>query len=585
MRTRVGGLACALVASACGWAAAPSPAAAAGQRVFLLGDSVMAGLRFSSAAEATLSSTFDVTLDAKVCRALREPSCSTKYDGQPPAALTVLRASAGRIGDALVMMAGYNDANIGPGVDAIMAEVAAQGVPHVLWLTYRNSSGRYSGSNATLWAKTAEYPTLTVADWNAWSAGHGDWFGGDGLHLTGSGAMALAQFIVANLETVFAGGSPTAPARCSGTTAGTPVGAGPAGPASVAPAGGFTPAGPVRMANTRDGAPLGGGNALGVDLSSAVPAGATAALVTLTATGPCDDGFLTAYACGTALPVASNVNYTRRHDRANTAVVLLGTDRHLCVYSYATTDVVVDLSGWWAPGQGWRYQPSDPARLVDTRDGKGARAPLVGKRAAGSTLPVMVTAWPSSPLAPAAVLLNVTATNAETPGFVTVAPCGAAMPVVSTLNLAPGEVVANVAVAAVGGDGTVCIFTSAAIHLVVDLEGWFGAIGALLAPQTPQRIVDTRTGLGGAKLGAATALTVTGSGAGAWVNATAVDPHDDGFLTVHPCGPLPLVSNANYRAGAVVPALAAVGATGGTFCITSRAATELVVDRLGTLVS
>src|SRR5437764_8450356 len=99
MRRWAGGLAGVLVAVACGWPAAP--AAAAGQRVFLLGDSVMAGLRFSSAAEATLDATYDVTLDAKVCRALREPSCSTKYDGQPAAALTVLRTNAGHIGDAL----------------------------------------------------------------------------------------------------------------------------------------------------------------------------------------------------------------------------------------------------------------------------------------------------------------------------------------------------------------------------------------------------------------------------------------------------------------------------------------------------
>src|SRR5204863_8158987 len=119
-------------------------------------------------------------------------------------------------------------------------------------------------------------------------------------------------------------------------------------------ASGFMPTGPVRITDTRPGPPLGGRSALDVDLSATVPAGATAALVTLTATGPCDDGFLTAYACGAPLPLASNVNYTRRHDRANTAVVLLGADRQLCVYAYATTDVVVDLSGWWAPGQGWR---------------------------------------------------------------------------------------------------------------------------------------------------------------------------------------------------------------------------------------
>ena len=580
IRRLAGGLACTLVALTCGWTAAPAPAGATGERVFLLGDSVMAGLRFSSAAQAALSSAYAVTLDAKVCRTLREPSCSTKYDGQPPAALTVLRANAGRIGDALVMMAGYNDGNLGPGLDAIMAEANAQRIPHVLWLTYRNISGRYSGSNATLWARAADYPTLTVVDWDAYSAGHGDWFGGDGLHLTGSGATGLAQFLLANLPTMFS----AAPSRCNGPSTGTPTVPAAGGAPAVGAAGGFMPAGPVRVTDTRDGPPLGAGNALDVDLSAAVPAGATAALVTLTATGTCADGYLTASACGASMPLASNVNYTRGHDRANSSVVLLGGDRHVCVYSSATTDVVVDLSGWWAPGQGWRYEPAAPARLVDTRDAKGARSPVVGKRAAGSTLPVTVTAWPSSPLAPAAVHVTVTATDADAAGFVTVSPCGSSTPTVSTLNLGPGEVVANVAATAVGGDGTVCVYTSAAMHVVVDLEGWFGSTGSLLVPQTPQRIVDTRTGLGGTRLRASAPLSVPASGAGAWVNATAVGPDDNGFLTVHPCGPLPLVSNANYRAGAVVPALAAVGAGPSGFCITSLAATDLVIDRLGTLV-
>ena len=580
IRRLAGGLACTLVALACGTAVASRPAGAAGQRVFLLGDSVMAGLHFSGAAQALLDTTYDATLDAKVCRTLREPSCSTRFDGQPPAALTVLRANAGRVGDALVMMAGYNDGNVGPGLDAIMAEADAQGIPHVLWLTYRNTTGRYSGSNATLWAKTADHPTLTVADWDAYSAGHGDWFGGDGLHLSGSGAMALAQFLVVNLETMFA----AAPSRCTGPSTGSPAVPTAAGSPSVGAAGGFTPAGPERLIDTRGGPPLGGGDVVDVDLSTAVPPGATAALVTLTATGTCADGFLTASACGTRVPLASNVNYTRRRDRANTAVVVLGADRHVCVYSSATTDVVVDLSGWWAPGQGWRYEPAAPARLVDTRDAKGAQSAIVGKRAAGSTLPVTVTAWPSSPLAPAAVLVNVTATDAETAGYVTVSPCGSPAPLVSTLNVSPGDVVADVAATPVSGNGTVCVYTSAPMNIVVDLEGWFGSTGSLLAPQTPQRIVDTRTGLGGRRLAAGASLAVPAGGDGAWVNTTAVAPDDDGFLTVHPCGPLPLVSSADYRAGAVVPALAAIGAANGAFCVTSLAATDLVVDRLGTLV-
>ena len=99
------------------------------------------------------------------------------------------------------------------------------------------------------------------------------------------------------------------------------------------------------------------------------------------------------------------------------------------------------------------------------------------------------------------------------------------------------------------------------MHVVVDLEGWFGSTGALLAPQTPQRIVDTRTGAGGTRLAAGATLTVA-SPTGAVVNVTATGPAAGGYLTVHPCDAVPWVSNANYGPGDVVPALAAVG-TGG----------------------
>ncbi len=587
MRRSAAALATLLVALTASVLLPITPASAATPpKVFLLGDSVMAGLNFSGDARALLDASYDVTLDAKVCRTLREPSCSTKYDGQPTAALTVMRANAGALGDVLVMMAGYNDGNIGPGVDALMAEAEAQHVPHVLWLTYRNTNGRYTSSNATLSDEAAQHPTMVVADWDAYSSGHSDWFGGDGLHLTGAGAMGLATFLKANVDAVMAGRSTAVgTGRCRGAVSGAPAAAAPAAAAKVAPASGFVAVAPARVADTRAGDPLGAGKVLDVDLSAVVPAGASAAMVNLTAVDPCAAGYLTGYACGTAVPVASNVNYERGATRANLAIVVLGQERHLCVYSYATADVVVDVSGWLAPGQGWRYQALTPSRLVDTRDAFRSTSSVVGQRAAGATLPVTVTPWPEAPASPAAVLVNVTAIGADGPGYVTVSACGGRGPALaSTLNVERGETAANLAASAVAGDGTICVFTSTAMHVVVDLEGWFGSAGSLLAPQTPQRVVDTRTGTGGSRLSAGATLEVPSS-TGAVVNVTATGPMAAGYLTVHPCDAVPWVSNANYTAGGVVPALAAVGTAAGGYCVTSPAATDVVIDRLATIVN
>jgi hypothetical protein len=79
-----------------------------------------------------------------------------------------------------------------------------------------------------------------------------------------------------------------------------------------------------------------------------VPAGATAVALNLTAADPTSDGYVKVYPCGGTPPVVSNVNY-RAHQvaAANLAVVKLPPDGRVCFSSYAATDLVVDLAGWF----------------------------------------------------------------------------------------------------------------------------------------------------------------------------------------------------------------------------------------------
>ena len=57
---------------------------------------------------------------------------------------------------------------------------------------------------------------------------------------------------------------------------------------------------------------------------------------------------------------------------------------------------------------------------------------------------------------------------------------------------------ANAATVALAGNGTICFTSSVPTHLIVDVVGWLGDTGGLrVAAQTPQRLVDTRIGLGG----------------------------------------------------------------------------------------
>jgi hypothetical protein len=77
------------------------------------------------------------------------------------------------------------------------------------------------------------------------------------------------------------------------------------------------------------------------------------------------------------------------------------------------------------------------------------------------------------PLDAMAVVLNVTVDQPEGTGFVTVFPCGGALPLASNVNYVAGQTVANAVTVTVGVLGRVCIHTSASTHLIVDTNAAF----------------------------------------------------------------------------------------------------------------
>jgi hypothetical protein len=109
-----------------------------------------------------------------------------------------------------------------------------------------------------------------------------------------------------------------------------------------------------------------------------------------------------------------------------------------------------------------------PARLLDTRDGTGG---WIGALATGQSIDLEVAGVAGIPDEVTGVLLNVTATDATGSAYVTVFPCGTDRPLASNLNVARGQTVAN-AVFAPLGEGKVCLFASAPLHLVVDVAGY-----------------------------------------------------------------------------------------------------------------
>jgi hypothetical protein len=132
--------------------------------------------------------------------------------------------------------------------------------------------------------------------------------------------------------------------------------------------------------------------------------------------------------------------------------------------------LVVDILGAFMPES--TYVAVLPNRVLETRTADGqigfeGASPVAGQVV---TVDVIGGAVPSSARA---VVLNLAATNAGTPGYLTVWPCGATRPLASSLNLAPGETQSNAVIVGLGTDGKICIFTQGGADLIVDLNGFF----------------------------------------------------------------------------------------------------------------
>ena len=210
---------------------------------------------------------------------------------------------------------------------------------------------------------------------------------------------------------------------------------------------------------------------------------------------------------------------------------------------------------------------------------------------AGDTLRVRVPPALPGESPPAAAALNVTATAPRGAGHLTVYACDRPLPTASNLNYPPGPgAVANLVLTALDGNGDACIYSHAGVDVVVDVAGTFtsGEPAAFTPETAPVRLVDTRSGVGGAaRLQPETELVVpVGSAAAVALNVTAAGPQAAGYLTAYPCDqPRPVASNVNYAPGQTVAVLAVARPdAAGNVCLFSKAATDVVVDLAGRFV-
>jgi hypothetical protein len=212
-----------------------------------------------------------------------------------------------------------------------------------------------------------------------------------------------------------------------------------------------------------------------------VPANARSVVVNLTAVNGTRHSHITAYPTGTAVPNASNVNYTGSKPAANLAVVPVGANGSINVKNGidpTNVDLVVDVIGYFQGGlvpveTAGLELPLNPFRLLDTRTGNGA--PL-GKVAAGGTVSLQVAGRGGVPATRLrAVLVTVTTTQEEVSGDIVAYPSGTPATTTSVLTFIPRTDMANLAIVRVGTDGMIKLTNRSGgpTHLVVDVAGYF----------------------------------------------------------------------------------------------------------------
>ncbi|MFJ6623262.1 PKD domain-containing protein [Kitasatospora sp. NPDC091335] len=333
-----------------------------------------------------------------------------------------------------------------------------------------------------------------------------------------------------------------------------------------APAG-FVPVAPKRVYDTRDPAndPGASGNqpfrpGERREIKAGIPAGATAAVVNITATGATTATHLDTSTIGGAGGQTSSINIGPGETVANLVTVPItssGDTRNLGLKNHdGTVHVVIDLYGYYLPQSVDGYAPTPATRIADTRQSGAKLGP-------GASLPLKVAGSAGVPSGAKAVALNLTATEPTAAGFLAVRPGGqSGRPATSSLNFAPGRTVANQVIVPLGPDGTVEVYNNdGSTHVIADVIGYYGADAkGRFTAVVPVRLQDTRNAPYQAlNPGAETTVGIGGTGqvpanavAGV-VNLTAVAPRADGHVIAYPdLGPVPTTSNLNFRAGQTV---------------------------------
>lgn len=389
-----------------------------------------------------------------------------------------------------------------------------------------------------------------------------------------TGGIASATVTV----TATSGDTPTTPPTTKPPTPTTTVPLPKPPDAPVVPVGAarFVPLAPARLFDTREGeaAPgpkgrVGPNGSIDVQVAGrlGIPHDAVSVVLNVTVTDTLSPGHVTVYPTGIELPLASSINNVQPgQTRPNLVTVPLGTDGKITLFSLGSVNLLADVAGYYVPGTAavpdGRFVPLTPQRLFDTRPGEPAPGHK-GKLGAGESIDVSVLGVGDIPATGvAAVVVNLTGTEATAPGFLTAYPAGQELPLASNVNLSEaGTTAPNLAIVPLGVGGAITVYSSHGAHVLGDVTGYItdatvtSSVEGLFVPITPERVFDTRTDGGPVAPSTEVDFAIAGVGSipddavGVVLNVAGVEAPSPGFLTVWPFGvDRPLASTLNFAA-------------------------------------
>jgi hypothetical protein len=374
-------------------------------------------------------------------------------------------------------------------------------------------------------------------------------------------------------------------------------------PVQVSSATHFVPITPCRVADTRNanggfgGPAITGGTSRDFVIPNSacgIPSNAAAYSMNVAVVPRGTLGFLTLWPTGQPQPVVATLNSDGRI-KSNAAIVPAGLSGAISVFATDTTDVILDINGYFVAGSNptaLAFYPLAPCRIADTRNATG---PLGGPglpALSTRSFPIQASSCGLPPTAQAYSLNFAAVPKGPSLGFLTAWPAGQTRPLVASLNDPTGTVLSNAVVVPAGANGDVNVYTTDATDLVIDVNGYFappGAGGLSLYTVTPCRVLDSRLPDGTPPFSTTRDVNVTASSCGipataqAFVfNATVVPPGPLGYITMWPQGQTqPLAATLNAYDGAVTNNMAIVPTTTGSVSVFPLAPTHLVLDIFG----